>query len=110
MRIFTGVSQLLVVVPTIQVRWSQASYDYPVRASALKSMDTASGAPPQWRAALQLLPDARAEPAFPSWSTVRWAVGDAATQLFRYYFAVDQVPVLSGLLNRTASELHAKSR
>jgi ABC-type glycerol-3-phosphate transport system substrate-binding protein len=96
--------------PPVQARWSQASYYYPVRTSALKSMNTAAEAPPQWRAALQLLPDARAEPAFPSWSTVRWAVGDAATQLFRYYFATDQVPVLSGLLNRTASDLYARNR
>jgi multiple sugar transport system substrate-binding protein len=96
--------------PDIQARWSRTSYNYPVRSSALDSINTGSGTLSQWQAALQLLPDARAEPAFPSWSTVRWAVGDAATQLFRYYFAADQVPVLSGLLNRTASELHAKSR
>ncbi len=98
------------ISPDIQARWSQTSYNFPVRISALDSIDRGSRTLPQWQAALQLLPDARAEPAFPSWSTVRWAVGDAATQLFRYYFAADQVPILSGLLNRTASELHAKSR
>jgi hypothetical protein len=73
-------------------------------------MDASAEAQPQWQAALQLLSDARAEPAFPSWSTVRWAVGDAATQLFRYYFTVDQVSVLSGLLNRTANDLHTGKR
>ncbi len=96
--------------PPIQARWSQVSHYYPVRTSALESMDASAEAQPQWQAALQLLSDARAEPSFPSWSTVRWAVGDAATQLFRYYFTVDQVPVLSGLLNRTANELHAGKR
>jgi hypothetical protein len=37
---------------------------------------------------------------------VRWAVEDAATQLFRYYFEQGRVPVLVKLLDDTANELH----
>jgi len=33
-------------------------------------------------------------------------VEDAATQLFRYYFEQDRVPVLVKLLDDTANELH----
>jgi hypothetical protein len=53
-----------------------------------------------------MLPSARSEPPFPSWGTVRWAVSDAATQLFRYYFTARQVPELLKLLDQTAAELH----
>ncbi len=49
------------------------------------------------------------EPNLPSWRTVRWAVSDAATQLFRYYFTIDQVAELAELLDDTAADLHRRS-
>jgi len=61
---------------------------------------------PQWAAALELLSRARSEPMFQSWGTVRWALGDASTQLFRSYFTVDQVPTLLAYLERVAADLH----
>jgi hypothetical protein len=36
---------------------------------------------------------------------VRWALGDAATQLFRDYFTIDRVPDLVRLLDQTADDL-----
>ena len=35
--------------------------------------------------------------------------GDGGTQLFRYYFTIDQVPALVKLLDGTAAELNAHS-
>ena len=41
---------------------------------------------------------------------MRWAVSDAATQLFRWYFTMEQLPDTVKLLDRTATELHNRSR
>ena len=38
---------------------------------------------------------------------MRWAVNDASTQLFRYYFTIDQVPSLVKLLDETAERVEA---
>ena len=90
-----------------QARLAEVSGYYPVRASSLKIMGTLPAAHPQWKTALDLLPYARPEPAQESWRIVRWALSDAASQLFRFYFESDQMQALLKLLDQTANELHA---
>jgi ABC-type glycerol-3-phosphate transport system substrate-binding protein len=92
--------------PQQQAELAQITSQFPVRASALDRMGVLPAAHPQWQAALELIPEARHEPALPSWRLVRWAVSDAATQLFRYYFEVGQVSTLVRLLNTTANDLN----
>jgi multiple sugar transport system substrate-binding protein len=92
-----------------QARFAQASNSLPLSRDAVNEAQNLSGSYPAWLAALKLIPDAHAEPSLQSWSTVRWAVGDAGTQLFRYYFTIDQVPALVKLLDDTAAELNARS-
>ncbi len=89
-----------------QAQLAQVSAYYPVRASSLEQMGVLPAAHPQWQTAVDLLSDAHPEPALRSWRVVRWAVEDAATQLFRYYFEQGRVPVLVKLLDDTANELH----
>jgi multiple sugar transport system substrate-binding protein len=78
----------------------------PVRQAALEYLKTYSANHPQWAAALKLIPLARNEPAFQSWGQARWALRDAATQLFRSYFTIDQVPSLLSYLDNFVAELH----
>jgi ABC-type glycerol-3-phosphate transport system substrate-binding protein len=92
-----------------QARFAQASNSLPLSQDALREAQNLAGSYPAWLAALKLIPYAHAEPTLPSWSTVRWAVGDAGTQIFRYYFTIDQVPALVKLLDDTAAELNARS-
>lgn len=87
----------------------QASSSFPASKTALEALGSYKTSHPKWAAAVDLLPDARSEPSFQSWSVVRWAVHDAATQLFRSYFTIDQVPNLVKLLNETAVDLHSGS-
>jgi ABC-type glycerol-3-phosphate transport system substrate-binding protein len=95
--------------PHNQARFAQATNSLPLSRDSLQEAQNLAGSYPAWLAALKLVPDAHAEPPLPSWSTVRWAVGDAGTQLFRYYFTIDQVPALVKLLDETAAELNARS-
>lgn len=94
--------------PENQARFVQAQASLPIRASTLAALQEADDleGQPQWQAALELLPLVRRQPSLESWGSVRWAVQDAATQLYRYYFTIDQVPNLLRLLDRTAADLH----
>ena len=95
--------------PKSQAAIVQASSSFPVSEAALEALESYKKGHSKWAAAVDLLPDARPEPSFQSWSTVRWAVHDAATQLFRSYFTIDQVPNLLKLLDETAADLHSGS-
>jgi hypothetical protein len=79
---------------------------FPVRRSALSGLEGYKNRYPQWAAALEQLARARSEPQFQSWGTVRWALSDASTQLFRSYFSIDQLPKLLAYLDRVAADLH----
>lgn len=92
-----------------QARWVQVSQSFPLRVSALEHLDSSDPQPAQWTTAVDLLEFARSEPGYRSWDTVRFAVSDVATQLFRWYFTQEQLPSTVRLLDRTASELHERT-
>lgn len=85
--------------PENQARLSQAGASLPLGAAAAQLLDSRSAD------SSHLLSLAQSEPALPSWSLARWALSDAATQLFRYYFSVDQVPELVKFLDQTSDDL-----
>jgi ABC-type glycerol-3-phosphate transport system substrate-binding protein len=95
--------------PENQARLAQASKMYPVRSASMEQLDRLTGTYPQWAKSVEFLDQAIPEPPYESWRIVRWAVSDAATQLFRSYFTIDQVPSLVKLLDRTANDLHKES-
>jgi multiple sugar transport system substrate-binding protein len=92
--------------PSNQALLVEKTSALPLRISALDYLATFQDRYPQWTETLELLPQGCSEPLFRSWGTVRWALSDASTQLFRDYFTIDQVPVLIEYLDRTAAELH----
>jgi multiple sugar transport system substrate-binding protein/sn-glycerol 3-phosphate transport system substrate-binding protein len=91
-----------------QARWVQVSDTFPLRLSVLDNLAADNPQAEQWIAAVNLLEYAHPEPGYRSWETVRFAVSDVATQLFRWYFTLDQLPSTVRLLERTASELHQR--
>ena len=95
--------------PENQARWVQATTSYPIRESAVENIDESGPLPAQWEAAVGLLDVGFPEPKYRSWDKVRWAVSDATTQLFRWYFTMDQLPDTVRLLDRTATELHNRA-
>ena len=93
--------------PENQARLVQATGGFPLRESVLDYIDKNQPPLPQWYEAVELLPDAQPEPNFQSWGSVRWAVSDIATQLYRWYFTLDQLPAAVRLLDKTAADLHS---
>ena len=98
------------LAPPNQARWAAATSALPTRTSTLALMEDYAAANPQWAQAALLLPHAKPEPAFASWSVVRWAVGDVGTQTFRFYFTSERIEAMLDLLDETAAELHARFR
>lgn len=94
--------------PEEQASQVVASGTLPLRTSTQDLLKPYATENPQWTAAAGLLPAARTEPNLASWSVVRWALGDVATQVFRYYFTSDRIPATLELLDDTAAELHAR--
>ena len=92
--------------PQQQARLVQATGAFPLRKSIRDELNSYAKQNPQWAAAAGLLHLAAPEPALQSWGTVRWALSDASTQLFRSYFTIDQVPTLTSYLDAMAVELH----
>lgn len=87
-------------------RLVEASGGLPIRSDAVTYLTQFKNRNPQWSAAIELIPNAKSEPAYASWGKVRRALGDAAIQLYRSYFTVDQIPALLVYLDTFSSELH----
>jgi ABC-type glycerol-3-phosphate transport system substrate-binding protein len=93
--------------PENHARLVEATGSFPLRASTLAELGDYGDRYPQWLEAVdELTASARAEPQFESWRLVRWTLTDAATQLFRSYFSIDQVPELTEFWDVTANDLH----
>jgi multiple sugar transport system substrate-binding protein len=95
------------VSPERHARLVEAAHGLPVRKGALAYLQEYQAGQPKWAAAQMYTVLGRAEPVERSWKTVRWALSDAASQLFRSYFTLDQAPSLAKFLDQTADELHA---
>jgi ABC-type glycerol-3-phosphate transport system substrate-binding protein len=87
-----------------QSRWSLEIMVFPVRASALESLEMESMRNQRWAETLNFIPLSRAEPGYPSWTVVRWMLGDALEQLLSPQFTSDQVPELLETLDKLAGE------
>jgi multiple sugar transport system substrate-binding protein len=98
------------VYPVNQARWVAANRTLPTRISTLDFLKAEMAGDPHWAEGLGLLPYARPEPAYASWSTVRWMLGDALAQLFSDQFTIDQIPGLLENLDQLASEVFTQVR
>lgn len=92
--------------PEQQANFIKAQGTYPTRKSVSGQLDTYARENVQWAVAQGLLDNAHTEPGLESWDVVRWVVADVGTQLFRYYFTPDRIPITLELMDETAAELH----
>ncbi len=93
------------VYPPNQAEIVQQLGVFSTRRSSLSYFIHTAQADTQWAQALQYLPAARGEPSLPSWSVMRWALSDAASQLFSMQFRAEQIPSLTINLDSLAAEV-----
>ena len=96
------------VDPQNQARWVQGGYFLPTRASSLEYLDSALGSDPLYEQAIELLPYSRSEPAYASWSEVRWALLDLQKELLSADFDAEEMPDLLENLDQIALEIHTQ--
>ncbi len=92
--------------PQNQAQLVETTFGFPLRISDARNLVQTGVEFPAWVAAVNLLKNGKSEPPFLSWSQVRWALSDSATQLFRSYTSLDQVPALVRFLDQTAQDIH----
>jgi multiple sugar transport system substrate-binding protein len=94
--------------PDRQAAMVEATGGFPLRSSASPYLEDYGQQYPQWSQAVEELTiSARGEPQLASWRLVRWTLTDAATQLYRSYFTIEQVPELLDFWDSMAQDLHA---
>lgn len=98
------------VSPENQARWTLTTGLFPSRISVTEQLDERVEQQPQWSQALALLPEARVEPAYISWTAVRWTLQDALLQMFALNFEASQAGKLVKELNNLVAEIHAQVR
>jgi ABC-type glycerol-3-phosphate transport system substrate-binding protein len=96
------------VYPPNQAEWVKALGAYPTRLSSMSYLAEAPVNNPQWKQALELLPDAHGEPSLASWIVMRWALEDVMTQLFDPQFEADQISLLLKKLDSVAKEIFSQ--
>jgi multiple sugar transport system substrate-binding protein len=98
------------VSPQNQADWVRASGYYPARESTLDLLETKLTSDEHWAAAMDLLPYVYAEPGYASWRVMRWALGDAMSELFSLEFDSEEIPALLKRLDAVAEEIHTQVR
>jgi multiple sugar transport system substrate-binding protein len=88
--------------PEVQAKWIEGSAYYPTRSDTLAFLDAYNQANPIWSVGLSFLQYGKAEPAWPSWTSVRRSVGET----FSAILAATPADIVSLLeaLNATAAE------
>ncbi len=69
--------------PENQARWQRATGLFPMRTSAVDLLENIRNANPQWTAAFDLLPQARAYPQSAAWPKARLVLGDGFLHIFQ---------------------------
>lgn len=93
-------------MPENQAKLITSHGTLPLQPAVMNLIDKDKRDQPRWQSLDGLMLYAKTEPLLPSWGVIRWAVSDATTQLFQWYFKADQIPSLTKLLNETAADFH----
>jgi ABC-type glycerol-3-phosphate transport system substrate-binding protein len=71
--------------PQNQVRWSRGTGLLPVTLPAIDQLNADGSVPPQWKAALELIPQAQTYPLVKNWSLANKLLADGFSAYFRNY-------------------------
>jgi multiple sugar transport system substrate-binding protein len=94
-----------VLEPARQQQWVRVTGLFPLRSSELPLLTDYSSTHPQWQAAVELLPGARAVPPASSWRTMKYVLGDGTEHIFRVDLPITAIPSVLEEMDFTALEL-----
>jgi multiple sugar transport system substrate-binding protein len=88
--------------PEVQAKWIKASAYYPTRSDTLPLLDAYGKSNALWSYGLSFLQYGKAEPAWPSWTSVRRSVGDTFSAILQGTLA--DIPAQLQALNQKAAQ------
>jgi len=91
--------------PDNQARWVLSTGLFPLRVSSMVSLANYRIEHPQWRAAVDLIPQGLLQPQLVSWRKVHPIFGDGVSFIFRTDMTSGSVPAVLAQMDRIASEL-----
>ena len=103
----TWVFMKFLTSPEMQAKWIESSAYYPTRSDTQPLLETYSSENPIWSYGLTFLSNGKAEPAWPSWTTVRRDVGDSFNAILQG--TPEDIPALLEDLNAKAEEAIAET-
>jgi multiple sugar transport system substrate-binding protein len=93
--------------PEVQAKWIEGSAYYPTRSDTLPLLDAFMAANPIWSVGISFLSTGAAEPAWPSWTSIRRDVSSTFTAILQG--AVTDIPTLLADLNAKAAQAVAET-
>jgi ABC-type glycerol-3-phosphate transport system substrate-binding protein len=92
--------------PENQADWVNSAGMFPLQASTMGLLADYTAGHPQWAQAVKLLPQGRTTPEVAAWRTVRVALGDGFSFMFRVDTPVGQVPAILAQLDTVVRDLN----
>jgi ABC-type glycerol-3-phosphate transport system substrate-binding protein len=86
-------------------RWVETTHLFPLRASTLDLLGDYEKTYPQWRQAVDLIPQGAMQPQLASWRTVKIMLGDGFAHMYRVNVSSGQVAAILAQMEATAREL-----
>ena len=86
-------------------RWVEATHLFPLRDSTLSLLGDYERTHPQWKQAVELLPQGELQPTLGSWRTVKTMLGDGFAHMYRVNVPSGQVAAILAQMESTAKEL-----
>lgn len=86
-------------------RWVETTHLFPLRASTLDLLGDYEKTHPQWRQAVDLIPQGAMQPQLASWRTVKIMLGDGFAHMYRVNVSSGQVAAILAQMEATAREL-----
>lgn len=86
-------------------RWVEATHLFPLRSSTLELLGDYERTYPQWKQAVDLIPQGEMQPPLGSWRTVKIMLGDGFAHMYRVNVASGQVAAILAQMESTARDL-----
>jgi ABC-type glycerol-3-phosphate transport system substrate-binding protein len=86
-------------------RWVEATHLFPIHASTVDLLGDYEKTHPQWKQAVELLPQGEITPQLSSWRKVKVMIGDGFTHMYRVNVPSGQVPAILAQMESIARDL-----
>lgn len=86
-------------------RWVEATHLFPLHTSTIDLLGDYEKTHPQWKQAVNLLPEGELQPQLPSWRTVKIMLGDGFAHMYRVNTPSGQVAAILAQMETMAKDL-----